>query len=124
VNAFADIAGVAPQEIWPGVVARAVDGERMTMALIELDPGTVVPEHAHDQEQLGILLSGSLAFTVGAEAEEVLAGGTWRILANVPHAVEAGPEGAVAVEIWSPLRDDWHRLDRGGPTRPRWPPLP
>jgi quercetin dioxygenase-like cupin family protein len=118
---FADIADVAPQQIWAGVVGRAVDAERVTMGLIELDPGVVVPEHSHEHEQVGILLDGSLTFQVGGESKELGPGGTWCIPANVPHSVTTGPDGAVAFEIFAPIREDWHQLARGKPSPPRWP---
>ena len=92
------------------------------MSLIELDPGAVVPEHAHGQEQVGILLAGSMTFTVDGETKELGPGGTWRILANVPHSLITGPDGAVAFEIFAPIRDDWHRIEREPPRPPRWPP--
>jgi len=34
-------------------------------------------------------------------------GGTWRIPSNVPHEVRVGPEGAIAIDVFSPIRDDW-----------------
>ena len=87
----------------------------MTLALIELDPDAAVPEHSHENEQLGILVEGSLTFTIGGELGEVLPGGSWRILANVPHSVVAGPEGAVLVEVFSPPRHDWAAIPRASP---------
>ena len=77
----------------------------MTLAVIELDPDSVVPEHSHENEQLGVLVSGLLEFRVGDETRRVGPGGTWSIPANVPHEVQAGPEGAVAVEVFAPTRD-------------------
>jgi quercetin dioxygenase-like cupin family protein len=122
MSSFADIGDVAPQQIWEGVVARGLHGERMTMALIELDPDAVVPEHRHENEQLGILLAGSMTFRIADETKTVVPGGTWTIRANVPHSVEAGPDGAVLFEIFAPLRDDWSRFEPE-PARPaRWPP--
>src|SRR5262249_10819822 len=88
LSAVADIADLAPRQIWPGVVARAVNGVRMTFGLIELDPGSVVPEHSHEPEQVGVLLTGSMTFTIGGETRTLGPGGTWKILANVPHSVE------------------------------------
>jgi quercetin dioxygenase-like cupin family protein len=93
----------------------------MTFGLIELDPGAIVPEHSHEPEQVGILLAGSMTFTIGGETRALGPGGTWKILANVPHSVEAGPNGAVAFEIFSPVREDWRGLASDAPRAPRWP---
>jgi len=48
VSAFAGSGSIPPKEIWDGVVSRAIHGTRVTVALIELDPGALVPEHLHD----------------------------------------------------------------------------
>ena len=93
----------------------------MTLALIELDPGAGVPEHNHENEQVGFLVRGSMTFTTGDETAEVVPGGSWRILANVPHSVVAGPEGAVLVEVFSPPRHDWAAIPEGEPGPGRWP---
>jgi len=121
MSVFADIGDVGPQQIWSGVVARALHSDRMTMGLIELDPGAVVPEHKHENEQVGILLAGEMTFTIGGETKTVGPGGTWTIRANVPHSVEAGGDGAVAFEIFAPLRDDWSRIETESARPPRWP---
>ena len=63
--------------------------------MFELDAGAVVPEHSHENEQLGIVLRGTLNLRVGDEERVLGAGGTYRILSNTPHHAEAGPEGAV-----------------------------
>jgi quercetin dioxygenase-like cupin family protein len=38
-------------------------------------------------------------------------GGTWRIEAKAPHTAQAGPEGAVVIDVFSPPRDDWAAAD-------------
>lgn len=121
MSAFADIATVGPQQIWDGIVGRTVHGERVTLSVLELDAGAIVPEHAHANEQVGILVEGSVRFTIGAETRDLGPGATWRIRADVPHAVEVGPEGALIVEVFSPVRDDWHALDVQEPRPGRWP---
>jgi quercetin dioxygenase-like cupin family protein len=117
---FADLESLGALRIWEGVVGRAVEGERVTLAVIELDPDSLVPEHSHENEQLGVLVSGLLEFRIGDETRRVGPGGTWSIPASVPHEVQAGPEGAVAVEVFVPARSDWAALDRLE-ARPRWP---
>jgi len=121
VSSFADAGAIPPQRIWDGVVGRTVHGERVSFALLELAPDAVVPEHSHENEQVGILLEGSMAFTIGAETRDLRPGGTWRILANVPHSVATGPDGAVVVEAFAPARDDWHAIEPLEPSPPRWP---
>jgi quercetin dioxygenase-like cupin family protein len=121
VSAFADFDAVPPRQIWDGTLARVVRGECMTFALIELDPGTLVPEHAHANEQVGVLVRGSLRFLIGGEERTVGPGETWLVRANVPHSAEAGPEGAVAVEVFSPPRDDWDPVAELAPRAARWP---
>jgi quercetin dioxygenase-like cupin family protein len=121
VSAFADLVEIAPHEIWAGVVGRVVAGEQVTFAVIELDPNTVVPEHAHENEQIGVLAAGSLRFRIGDEERDLESGGTWRIPPHVPHAVRTGPDGAVVVEVFAPPRADWAALARREPSSPAWP---
>jgi quercetin dioxygenase-like cupin family protein len=47
---------LVPKQIWDGACARVVEGERITLAVVELDPGAVVPQHRHDNEQLGLVI--------------------------------------------------------------------
>ena len=120
-SAFAQLAELGPLAIWTGVVARAVQGTHITMAVVELSPHSVVPEHHHDNEQLGIVLKGSMVFTIGGDRRELVAGDTYTIHSNVPHDVVAGPEGAVVIDVFSPVRADWAKFAPGPPERPSWP---
>lgn len=98
--------------IWDGVTAQAVEGDHTTLAVVELEAGSVVPEHRHRNEQLGVLIRGSMRFRIAGEVRDVTPGDTWRILGDVPHEVTAGPDGALAVECFTPARGDWAALDR------------
>jgi quercetin dioxygenase-like cupin family protein len=121
VSAFDEVASIQPQQLWAGVLGRVVDGERVTFAVIELDPDTTVPEHRHENEQLGVLVRGSMRFRIGDETRDLEPGGTWCIAANVPHEVHTGPHGAIAVEVFAPVREDWRRVDPLEPSSPLWP---
>jgi quercetin dioxygenase-like cupin family protein len=118
---FSNLDDLSAQRIWEGVTGRVVECERVTLAVIELDPDSVVPEHSHDNEQAGVLVSGLLEFRIGEETRRIGPGGTWRIPPNAPHEVRAGPEGAVAVEVFAPPRADWATLERLEDRSPRWP---
>jgi quercetin dioxygenase-like cupin family protein len=121
VSAFGELGGIAPLPIWQGIVARAVAGERITLAVVELDAGAVVAEHAHENEQLGIVLRGAMSFRVGEEERELGPGGTWTIPANTLHEATAGPDGAVVIDVFAPPRDDWEALPPLEARKPLWP---
>lgn len=112
MSAFFELSDVAPIKIWDGVTARAIDGAEATLAAIELDPNAVVPEHAHVNEQTGILISGSLTFTIAGETKTLRPGAAWVIPADTPHSVTVGPDGAKLLELFAPPRHDWGGLDR------------
>jgi quercetin dioxygenase-like cupin family protein len=118
---FADLSALPARQIWESVAVRTVDGERLTLGVVELDPNAVVPEHRHDHEQLGMVLQGSLEFRVGEEKRTLGPGGTWRIPSNVPHEVSVGPEGAVVIDVFAPVRRDWGEVESAPDRAPRWP---
>ena len=91
-----DLADLPPIPVWEGVIARRVQGERLTLAVVELAPNAIVPEHRHPNEQNGLVIRGRVLFRCGDEERELGPGGTWRILGDVPHSVVTGPDGAVA----------------------------
>jgi len=117
-----DLATIAPIEIWGDAVrARAVQGERITFAVVELAPGAVVPEHRHEAEQVGIVIEGTVTFTLEDETRELGPGGMWRIPSNAAHTVTAGPAGAVVIDTFNPTRDDWAAFRVVPPGPPVWP---
>jgi quercetin dioxygenase-like cupin family protein len=118
---FDDLKALEVIQVWETVAARAIHGERQSLAVVELDPHAVVPEHRHVNEQLGIVISGSLEFRIGNETRALGPGETWTIPSNVPHEVTAGPDGAVVIDVFAPVRGDWEGLEKSPPREPRWP---
>lgn len=118
-----DIADVPALDVWGDTVqARVVSGANASLAVVELAPGAIVPEHRHAHEQLGMCLEGSITFTVDGERRTLGPGGTWRIPSDRPHDAVAGPDGAVVVDIFSPIRADWSALPASAErATPRWP---
>jgi quercetin dioxygenase-like cupin family protein len=121
VVGFGDLRELPPRRVWDGINARLVNGERLSLGVVELDPGAVVKEHSHEHEQLGMVISGAMTFRIGDEMRELGPGETWAIPSNVPHAATAGPEGAVVIDVFAPVRQDWVSLEPAGQREPRWP---
>ncbi len=117
-----DITDAPLIEVWGDAVrARRVQGEHMTLAVVELGPNAVVPEHHHAAEQMGIVIEGLMYFTVDGETRILGPGGTWRITSDRPHNVNAGPDGAVVIDVFTPVRSDWDTLPVVDGAIPRWP---
>jgi len=121
VSAFGAVSSLQLQRIWDGVHGRVVHGDRITLGVIELDPGSVIPEESHEHEQVGICLSGSLTFRIGNESRDLGPRESWVIPSNVPHVVHVGPDGAVVIDVFTPTREDWREGPRTGPRDARWP---
>ena len=123
MSVFAGHGDITPLQIWDGVVGHAIEGDRTTLAIVELAPNCAIPEHRHENEQLGVCITGSLRFRVADELREVGPGDSWRIPGDVPHEIErVGPDGTRVVECFTPARSDWAGLERleGRPAL-RWP---
>ena len=117
-----DIADVPAIDVWGETVqARVIIGQNASLAVVELGPNAIVPEHRHEHEQLGLCIQGTVTFTIDGERRELGPGGTWRITSNLPHDAVAGPDGAILVDIFAPVRADWDALPESTPRRPRWP---
>ena len=101
---------VDPFELAAGVQARALFGDGTMLNLVELEPGAVVPEHSHPHEQMGIVLSGEIVMIIEGEQRACHAMDAMHIPSGVVHAAYAGAEGAVVLDVFVPIREDFRAL--------------
>jgi quercetin dioxygenase-like cupin family protein len=121
MGTFTSFSAERPYKIWAGAVARAVHGDRITMAAVDLVPDLLVPEHQHENEQLGFVLEGSVTMIIGGQEKELQVGDAYRIPSNVPHSARSGPDGATVMDVFAPIRADWEKAERMEPSRGGWP---
>jgi len=93
--------------LFPGVDIATAAGERLMLSVVRFAPEDVVPVHSHPHEQMGLLLEGTLDFTVGDERQTLTAGQMWRIPPHVEHTVVAIGGPARALDVFHPIRDDY-----------------
>ena len=97
------------ESLKPGLERRLVATDRMMLAHVYLEQGTVVPKHDHENEQITYILEGVLRFWLGEDESEVLdvaAGEVLHIPSRLPHRAEA-LERTLDVDIFCPPRQDW-----------------
>jgi len=97
------------EELKPDLHRRLVTAEQMMLAHVYLDKGCIVPQHAHENEQLTYILEGALRFWLGEDESEVVdvkAGEVLHLPSNLPHKAEA-LENTLDMDVFCPPRQDW-----------------
>lgn len=86
-----------------------VSGEQVMVARLDLKVGCVVPRHHHHNEQVSLVLTGSIRFRLGEDGERELTLGPGEVLVipgGVPHEAEI-LEDFTGIDVFSPPREDW-----------------
>ena len=90
----------------PGIELRSLSrGADTHMVEFRLEAGHELPSHHHPHEQTGFLVSGRIRLRIGDVTHEVEPGDSWSIAGNVQHGATI-LEDAVAIEVFSPVRED------------------
>jgi quercetin dioxygenase-like cupin family protein len=93
--------------IFPGVNIKTFFAEKMLVSVVDLAAGSVVEEHSHPHEQVGMWLQGRATFTIGDEQKTVGPGDVYRIPGNVRHGVVVLDQPAKAIDIFYPVREEY-----------------
>jgi quercetin dioxygenase-like cupin family protein len=99
---------VEEEQLNPLVTRRVIHTHNMTIARLRLSKHAMVPAHAHAHEQVTTLESGRLRFVLDGKERILTAGEMLEIPPHAEHSVEA-LEDSVAMDVFSPPRDDWQR---------------
>ncbi len=111
--AWYKLAEIAPVALREGVSARFITGGRMMLSFVRLESGGIVELHHHPHEQCGYMLEGSMRLTIGEETRDLRPGDAYTIPGGIPHMAVGGPEGGLALDVFSPIRDDYAALAQG-----------
>ncbi len=93
--------------IFPGVEILTTAGKNLMLSLVRFEPRSVVAEHSHPHEQMGMLLEGRVEFTIGNVTRLLGPGDMWRIPGGVVHSVRALDTPVVAIDVFHPIRQDY-----------------
>ena len=90
-----------------GIEIKSASLENVMMTWAEFQPGTMLPEHEHPNEQITLIFEGELEMTSAGETRIMTKGDYLLIPPNVRHSARAGSKGAIAVDAWHPIRKDY-----------------
>lgn len=93
--------------IFPGVEICTTPGQSLMLSVVTFEPGSVVLDHSHPHEQMGMMISGRAEFTIGGVTKVIGPGDIWRIPGGVVHRVVALDGPALALDVFHPIREDY-----------------
>lgn len=97
---------VGVREIFPGLRARVLHGERLSESWVEVDRGASFPEHQHPHEQIVNVLVGTLELNMAGEWFTLRPGDVFVIPPHTPHAGRS-EDGCRVLDLFAPVRDDY-----------------
>jgi quercetin dioxygenase-like cupin family protein len=106
---FISLASAKGFTLAAGAIAKPLFGEKAMINLVELEPGAVVALHSHPHEQLGVILRGSMKLVVAGVDHELEEMDAFTLPGDVEHEGIAGPDGALVLDVFQPVREDYRR---------------
>ena len=93
--------------IFGTIPIRTYAGDHVQLSLVDMQPGGVVEWHSHENEQIGMMVSGRARFQIGDEERILGAGEFYFIPGNVRHRVAPVDGPAQALDVFYPIRDEY-----------------
>ncbi len=94
-------------QMLPGIERRAVWLDGVMLTFFTFAPNSVVPEHAHLNEQITVVTKGAMEFTLGGETRLLRDGDGVCIPPDMPHRAVILDEPTEAYDAWNPPREDY-----------------
>ena len=98
---------VPPFSPAPGIQIQPVIGDSLMTCWITMEPGAVVAEHSHANEQLGVVVEGSVSITAAGETRQMVVGDAYVVPSDLAHSAVAGEDGVLLVETFVPIREEY-----------------
>jgi quercetin dioxygenase-like cupin family protein len=105
---FVQTADVEWDDSYPTASALYVAGQRLSISMNRVRPGHDSPPETHPEEQVNIVLQGTMEIVLGEDQKDVYVCGPDSVLfiePNMPHATRVvGEDEVIVVSAFSPCR--------------------
>ena len=102
-----DLSSGIHRKLAEGMTTTIFPGEKAMLSVVKIEPGAMGTMHQHPEEQWGVMLEGEAIRYQGDTEFAIKKGDFWRTPPNVPHTMKAGNQGAVVLDIFSPIRPEY-----------------
>ncbi|SDF03457.1 gluconolactonase [Pricia antarctica] len=106
-NEIYDLFNIQLTQLSPGVFSRLITLDGIQLSFVSSDPNTRIPLHIHPEEQMTLLLRGSLKQTLLDTELDLEQHDIVHVPGNLIHSSAAGERGYDAVDIFWPVREDY-----------------
>jgi len=86
-----------------------VSSDQLMIVRVDIAPGATLRVHDHPHEQAGYVAEGSFTFS-GEDTREVSKGDGYYVPPGHEHGVEGHDEHAVAIDCFTPARQEYREL--------------
>jgi quercetin dioxygenase-like cupin family protein len=90
-----------------GIERQMFVGEQMMICRFRFAPFLVTPEHAHPHEQMSLVVSGRIRFSIEGEGRIAGPGDVLHFPSNCVHGATMMEEEVVLIDIFTPIREDF-----------------
>lgn len=102
-----DLYDIQLTKLTPKVFSRLISGRNMMLSFLSIDPETISEHHIHPEEQITVVLRGSVESMLLDNKKLMETDDVVRIPGNLVHGASIGELGAHALDIFWPSRTDY-----------------
>ena len=102
-----DWTNVPVEKIEEGIERQMIVGESIMVCRLRFAPNVVTPAHDHPHEQMTLVESGRVMFTIGDEQRLAHAGDVLYFPSGTWHGATMLDEEVILLDIFSPVREDF-----------------
>jgi quercetin dioxygenase-like cupin family protein len=102
-----DWSRVSVEQVAKGIKRQMVIGEKVMVCRFTFDPFVVTDVHSHPHEQITLVVSGKVRFTIDGQTVIAAPGDVLHFPSNNRHGATMLDEQVVLIDIFSPIREDF-----------------
>jgi quercetin dioxygenase-like cupin family protein len=102
-----DWSSIPVEQLEAGIERQMIVGENLMICRLRIAPNVITPAHDHPHEQMTIVESGRVLFTIGTEQRIAQAGDILHFPPGTWHGATMLDGEVILIDIFTPIRQDF-----------------